>query len=146
MILQELCVHHQQSNNELSVGPKGALIHKKAPVAIVDQSGSPGFGGPRSIEILFQEKSELIWISHGNDLNVAALVVRLHSMALQPVAQSHVLRVSELRGSDTLAVKIFGLLNSAVIAHDQGSTAAGRTSDYADGLAVGSDIAVDGRI
>src|SRR5712671_227756 len=41
-------------------------------------------------------------------------------------------------------MKVFGLLNPAVVAHDQGGAAAGRTGDHTHSLAVGSDITVDG--
>src|SRR5258708_23263307 len=52
MILKELCVHYQQANDELSVGPEGALVDKEAAIALADQACGPGFGLPVGIKSL----------------------------------------------------------------------------------------------
>src|ERR1700721_1968541 len=106
MGFQELGIHNQQPDDELSVWPKSALRHKKAAVTLMDQTCGPGFRSPCRIQIFFKEESQLVGIRHGDDLHVAALVVRFHAVILEPVAQSYILRVAEWGGGDALAVDI----------------------------------------
>src|SRR5712671_6484589 len=56
MTLQELRVHYQEADDELSVGPKSTFVHKEAAVAFADQACGPRFRGPGGIEIFLQEK------------------------------------------------------------------------------------------
>jgi len=65
---------------------------------------------------------------------------------LQPSTQGNVLCVAQLRGGDLFAAKIFRPLNASGGAHDQGCSAAGGTSNDAQGLTLGTHIAGDGRI
>src|SRR6266536_2499681 len=106
MSFEEVRVHYQETNDELSVWPQSALVNKKAAVALVNQARGPWFGSPGGIEILLEEKGQLVGGGHGNNLHVAALIIRLHAMIFEPVAQSDILRVAELRRGDTLAVEI----------------------------------------
>ena len=128
------------------MGQSDALVDEEASVAFVDQARGPGFGSPCGVEIFFQEERQLVGIGEGNDLHVAALVVGLHAVILKPVAQGDVLRITELRRGDALAVEIFGLVDPGVVAHDQGSAAAGGSGDDAKSFAIGADIAVDGGV
>src|SRR6202030_483275 len=105
--------------HKLSVRPEGALVDKQPAVAFMDETCGPWLRSPSCVEVFLQEQRELIWVRHGNDLDVAALVVSFHAVTLQPVAQGDVLSVAELRGSYTLAVEVFRFLNSAVVAHDE---------------------------
>src|ERR1700746_2880165 len=111
MRFQEFSVDDKQTDYELAVGPERALVHKQAAVAFVDESRGPRFRSPRGVEILPEKKSQLIGMGHGHNLNVAAFVVGLQAMILEPIAQRDVLRVTELRRSDALAVKVFGFVN-----------------------------------
>src|SRR5579864_123711 len=107
------------------------------------QARGPRFGCPGCVEILPEEERELIRVGHGHDLHVAALIIGLHAVVLEPIAQGDVLRIAELRRGDTLAMEIFGLIDAGIVANDEGSAAAGRSSDYAKSFAIGADIAVD---
>ena len=88
----------------------------------------------------------MVGICQGNDLHVPTLVVGLHSMLLQPVPQGHVLRVAELRRSDTLAVKILRFGDAGVITHDQRSSATGCARHHAKSFTIRTNVAIDGRI
>src|ERR1700758_547553 len=146
MRFQEFSVDHQQTDYELAVGPERALIDKQAAVAFVDEPRGPRFRSPCGIEILPEKKSQLIGIGHGHYLDVAAFVVRLQAVILEPIAQRDVLCVTELRRSDALAVKVFGFVNAGIVAHDQRGSAAGDAGNDAQRLTVGADISIDRRV
>ena len=139
----KLCVDHEYADDELAVGPECPFVKEEAAVALMDQAGGPRLRSPRGIEVLFQEQGQLVRIGHGDNLDVAALVVRLQAVFLKPVAERDILRVAELRRGNALAVKVFRLVDAGIVADDQGSSAAGRSGDDAQRFAVGANIAVD---
>src|SRR5271166_52314 len=146
MTRQELCIHDYDPDDKLPIRPKGALIDKQAAISLVDQTRSPRFRSPGRIQLLLQEQRELIGIGHGDDPHVAAFVVRLHPMTLEPVAERRILSVAELRRSHSLPMEILRLLNSAVVPHDQRCAAAGRSCYHSQSLSVGTHVAVNCRV
>src|ERR1035438_8738527 len=146
MSVEELGVHDEQADDELSVGPQRALVDEEASVAFVNEARRPGFWSPRGVEIFLEEESQLVGIRHGNDLDVAALVVGLHAVSLEPVAQGNVLRVAKLRRRDPLAVEVFWFVDAGIAAHNQGSAAAGSAGHDAKSLAIRANVAVDRRV
>ena len=126
MRFEELCVHDEQADDELSVRPQRALVDEEAAVAFMNEACGPGFGSPGGVEVLLEEERQLVGIRHGDDLHVATLVVGFHAVILEPVAQGDVLGVAELRRSHALAVEILGLVDAGIVANNQRSAAAGR--------------------
>ena len=109
----------------------------------MDEACSPRFRSPCGVEIFLEEERQLVRIRHGNDLHVAALVVGLHTMVLEPIAQSDVLRVAELRRGHALAVKVFRLVDAGIVADNERGSAAGRSGHHAKSFAIGAHVAID---
>ena len=70
------------------LGQKCALVEEEAAIAFMDQARSPRLRSPRGVEIFLQEERQLVRIGHGNDLHVAALVVGLHAVVLEPLRRA----------------------------------------------------------
>src|SRR5882724_8263582 len=119
MLFEKLSSDDQVRGNELSIWPERPLVQKQMSVALFNQTRCPGLGSPCAVQLFLEEKRKLIRIRQRNYLHVAALVGGLHAVRLQPRAQRDVLRVAHLRGCDLFAMKIFGLLNSGIVAHYQ---------------------------
>jgi hypothetical protein len=143
MRFEVLCVDDEQSDDELSIGPKSALVKEEAAIALMNEARGPRFRGPGCVEVFFQEQGQLVRVCHGDDRDIATLVVGFHAMILEPVAESDILRVAELWRGYTLAVEVLRLVDAGVVAHNERGTATGRSCHDTKSFAVGPDVAVD---
>ncbi len=105
MLLGERGSHDEHGGGELAVWPQAALVHQFGPAGRHELT-RVRLGQPAAIDLARLELLHRDRVLLRLDVHVAAaLGVRLEAVLQQEVAQRDVLRVSELRGRERLALE-----------------------------------------
>ena len=145
MLLEELRAHDQLGRDELALGPQRGLIDQNLPAALIDETGSPWLGDPRSRDATAPERFKRLCVLLGDDRGVAtAFGVGVDAVVLEPVAQCNILGAAKLWRGDLLALEV-GSVGDAWL-HDEEGAARSRAGDDADGVAIRLHERVDRRV
>src|SRR5215469_14329364 len=82
------------------------LLHQDPALRLQLQARYPWLNGPDCIELLLLEEHQLVRISRGEDVSVAAGLCDFQPARGEPGTRRHVLRIAELGRRESLATKI----------------------------------------
>ena len=141
---EELAAHQDVRGDELAVRPQVLLVDQDLR-ALGHVLRDPRLGHPGALDLPGAEGRQPVSVGLRFDRDVAAtLDGRGQAFLLEPVAQSDILRVAQLRCREGLALEIRGTVD--VLTDHQGRPSGCRAGDHCDRLTLRLGVGADRRV